>query len=138
MNESQYTHLRQNRRYYGPALLGDAYKNHAGSRSPLASILARAASQLHCREQALTAWQRIAQPEWLSVTTVEAIDTQAAGGCTLIIAVDHPTALYDLERHKNSLQRQLSRLVPAVRRVRFVLSASSHCAGDAPNESSRQ
>ncbi len=128
MNERQYSRLRQNRCYTRLARLSDPHPQYAGSRSPVASILARAAGQLQHRAQAQAAWQRIAHPQWLAATTLDTIESRTSGGCTVVIAADNSTILYDLQRHRTTLQQQLSKLVPGVRHLRVIVSTPHHAS----------
>jgi hypothetical protein len=118
LNEHQYRRLCENRRIVGPLPLGEPGGRFLGRGlplSPLATVVAAAARTSRRREKARAAWQRLAQPEWLATTAVEAVD-----GDTLVVAVDGPALRYDLQRHRAALDRALAGLVPGLRRVRFV------------------
>jgi hypothetical protein len=116
VNEHQYRQLCENRRRPGPVPLGAAGERRTGQgRSPLAAVLATATRAARRRRRAAAAWQRIAQPEWLTLAAVEAVD-----GDTLVVAVDSPALGCELRRRAEALARDLAGLVPGLRRVRFV------------------
>jgi hypothetical protein len=92
-------------------------------RAPLAAVVARAARQLRRREQAAAAWARVAPPAWLADTTVETLEGERRD--VLLIRVTNATLAYGLRREQATLQRRLGRLVPGVRRIRFVVAGES-------------
>lgn len=90
---------------------------------PLAAVIARAAKQLRRRERAQAAWQKLVAGRWAVVSRVERV--AGRGGTDVIVRVSSSTVLYELRRRHAELHRELARLVPGVRRLRFVVRAVS-------------
>lgn len=108
MNEQQYRQILHNRRPASPSPL------LAGTVT--GDLLREAAANVRRRHHGAEAWERVARPEWLAATHVEAVD-----GNTLLVAVDNSTVYYDLTRRAEILGAALTRYAPGLARVRFVL-----------------
>ena len=120
VNEQQYRCLRGNRRMRDTALrLDQARPGGKSNWTPLAGVIARAARRLRQRQAAAHAWEQIASPDWLAQTEVESV----AGDMVTILGASS-TVCYDLHRRRTALERQLSRLVPGVCRLRFVVAGA--------------
>lgn len=112
MGEAQYERTLENRRGAGWS---------AETLQPVVpAVIERAAGALRRRRRAQDAWERIANPEWLTLAEVESVERGV-----VVVAV-RGTAYYDvLRRQAGSLGRQLAQLAPGTSGVRFV------AAGDA-------
>lgn len=133
MNEEQFACLVKNRKARWLRGLGETSRwaeLHPRQltrppRTPLDSVLAKAARNLRQREAAAAAWQRIAQPEWLAETSVLAVEEPPGAGRTVVVGASSSTVCYELRRRKTKLERQLARLVTGVHRVRFEITERS-------------
>ena len=123
--------LRENRRRTA-ALPLDALSRRAKLRqrrtgvcvpTPVAGLVAEAAELLRRRESAQAAWQRVAPPDWLRDTTVAGVSAEHKDTATIIAT--NSTLLYELRRRQSTLERDLSRLAPGIRRIRFALGSRS-------------
>jgi hypothetical protein len=136
VNEAQYRRLCECRRVAGPLALSAVspraeLRRQRGGRvapAPLAAVVAKAVRGLRHRKRAADAWQRVAQPEWLAQTVVDAVE-----GDTAIIAAAGSTLAYELRRRSTALGQALAALVPGLRRVRFIVSGELN-AGRNPHE----
>lgn len=106
MSQRHYEHAMRNARRWPISLLGA---------SPTGAVLRRAARQARMWRRATDGWTQLADPEWASLATPESID-----GDVLVVGVAHATLRAHLERRAEALARQLARIVPAIRRVRFI------------------
>jgi hypothetical protein len=93
--------------------------------APLAAVVARAVRSARYRQRAASAWQRVADPDWLAQTAVDAVE-----GDTAIIAVAGSTLAYELRRRSTALGQALGTLVPGLRRVRFIVSGELSTESD--------
>ena len=124
----QYHRLLQNRRRWDAVSLDQltAYarlweaRDGRPVRTPVAAVMARAARLARRRQVAARAWTRVARGAWLAATDVDGIGGERSD--TVIIRVSSSTVMYDLGRRKSELERQLGRLVPGVRSIRFVVA----------------
>ncbi len=134
MNEQQYRCLCENRRRRGTLAIGQerTWRQRPGTtaktrRSPIASVVARAARDLRQRQRAASAWQKVVPPTLLSHTHVAATETSTADGRTLVIAAHDATTAYELRRQSNTLQRKLLKLIPGIRRMKIVVEPEEGC-----------
>lgn len=118
MNEKQYRRTLDNKRPWqargldhGPGLSG---------------VLQAAAARARRVEAAMEAWEKIARPEWRRLAKIDGFEDGV-----LDIAVSSSTARYELTRAATGLERELCRMVPGVRRVRFVLTGETMGSGPA-------
>jgi hypothetical protein len=114
VNARQYEQLLINRRLRSPLSLADTHPRAKNKMSPVAGLLAKAAQTLRRRLACSSAWARLARPNWLADTEVLAVTDD-----TLIIQVSGAALLFDLRRQRATLERQISKLVPGVHRLRF-------------------
>jgi hypothetical protein len=114
VNARQYEQMLANRRARGPLRLADAHPRAKNQVSPIAGIVGKAARILRQRQAGAGAWERLARPAWLADTEVDEI-----AGDTLVVLVSGAALLFELRRQRAALERQLARLVPGVRRLRF-------------------
>ncbi len=135
MTQQQYRRLCESRRWTGPLALGEvspraALRRQRGGRvapAPLATVVAKAVRGLRRRQRAAEAWQRVAHPEWMAQTAVDAVE-----GDTAVIAVTGPTLAYELRRRSTALGHALAALVPGLRRVRFIVSGEPAAGPNPP------
>lgn len=127
MNADQYRALRERRASRGPRTLAEVppVRGRRVRPSTLAAVVADAARRLRQREAAAAAWWRVAAPEWLPDTRVTGLESGPAGRWTAVIAVGSAAVAYEIRRRQLALERQLARLVPGLRRVRFTLGADA-------------
>ncbi len=127
MTEQQYGLLRESRRRT-PAVTLDALSRRALRRqersgkslpTPVASVLAEAADLLRRRQLAEAAWARVAPPAWVGDTAVTGVPSKQKD--TVIIAVTSSPLLCELRRRQAALEKDLARLAPGIRHVRFVV-----------------
>jgi hypothetical protein len=89
--------------------------------TPVSGVVAEAAELLRRRESAEVAWQRVAPPDWLRDATVAGVSAEHKDTATIIVT--NSTLLYELRRRQPSLERDLSRQAPGIRRIRFTLGS---------------
>ncbi len=134
MNQQQYRRLCECRRVAGPLPLSQVspqillrhQRSGRGMPAPLAAVVAKAVRAARRRQRAADAWQRVAHPDWLGQSAVEAVE-----GDTAIIAVAGPTLAYKLRRQSTALGHALAALVPGLRRVRFNVAGDLSVGPDA-------
>ncbi|MCK4340677.1 MAG: hypothetical protein KAY37_02995 [Phycisphaerae bacterium] len=137
----QYRLLLENRRPRGPLSLGELsprarlwLKRGRNIRSPLDAVVGQAAKRLRRQQAATKAWEQVAQPEWLQEARVDGIAGKA--GDMAVILVSGSPLCYELRRKKATLERQLSKLAPGVRQMRFVVAGQSDTQDDGVADSS--
>ena len=116
MNECQYDCFRQNRGGRTPLRLDEVPARYCGRQSAVGVVLAVASQRLRRRQAAEVAWQRVARSAWLAETKVDRVH-----GDTLVIVVSGSALCYELGRQKAALQQELSRLVPEIRSLDFLI-----------------
>ena len=105
MTHRQYCQLLQNRRR---TVVAPLFSSAADAR-----LVRLAVQQARRCERARRALAGVLPVEWLAVTTVEALE-----GGTLVLVVSDGLVREQLGRQALRLQRELSRRVPGVRRLR--------------------
>lgn len=127
MQARQYEWMRRNRRDWRGLGVdepvprrGSGPGPHTASRSPLAVILSRAARQLRLREAVQAAWPRVAPPGAVAAARID-----AAREGVVFVAVQNAVVLFELWRQQASLERQLGRLVPHLRGLKFFLAGAA-------------
>ncbi len=137
MNQRQYEWLRHNRRPWWIQRLAEpppgAVRASHGLPldGPVQRMVAEAAEAHRLLQAARGAWQKVVGPRLAEHTQV--LEVAGAGSRTVIIRVDASAALYQLARDQGRLEGALARLVPGVRRIRWVLGApSDQAAGAGP------
>lgn len=81
----------------------------------LAGLLETAARRAQRTEDAVAAWQRVAEPEWLEQTQV----LDFADG-VLRVATADAAIRFELTRRQGALQRALSAYLPGLRQLRLL------------------
>ena len=92
----------------------------------LGDLLRGVAARARHARAAEKGWSQVAAPEWLALTEIESSDRGVVR-----IAVRDPALWQTLQRNAAALSREMSRLVPGVQRLRFILPTDS-AAGERP------
>ncbi len=124
----QYRRLLEHRRARGPLLLDQLSlgakllqaRGRKDVRTPVGGIVAKAAAGLKLREKVESAWQRVVPPQWSEEARVDRVGGRYRD--TVEIVLRSSVLLYELGRQAPTLERQLRKLVPGVRRIRFVVA----------------
>ncbi|MCG3128851.1 MAG: hypothetical protein CHACPFDD_03747 [Phycisphaerae bacterium] len=106
MSERRYEQAVRNARRWPIGLLGA---------SPMGVVLRRAARSSRTWQRVSEAWARVIEPEWETAAAPAGVE-----GDVLVVAVAQPALRAHLERRGEVLARQVARIVPMIRRVRFV------------------